>query len=97
MRKLYKPMTKHQSRFFEMLTGYAHIHLRHIFSDNDINPTVLFKLIRSDDILTRRDEFYSLFKSNYDADTFWTKVTDWRLETEDGIYPLHWYEDDVEC
>lgn len=39
-----------------------------------INPYRLFKLLNSEDLIHRRDEFYSLFRSENSADHYWTGI-----------------------
>lgn len=82
-------------KFFTEVMCYSRIYILKMFKDNNINPHVLYRLIMSDDILKRRDEFYSLFKQEETADIWWSWIANWKLETLDGIYPLK--KDDEEC
>lgn len=41
---------------------------------NKINPRELYKLLNSEDLINRRDEFYSLFKSETTADRLWVLI-----------------------
>lgn len=95
----YHAPTKIQCEFFMRLMNLSKIHVYKSLREQDVNPTKLYKIIRSDDLLKRRDEFYALFKLESTADKWWARATDWKLENEDGIYPFNYvYDDEVdEC
>lgn len=48
--------------------------LEETFKRNKVNVKKLYKLIKSPDLIDRRDEFYSLFKRESTADHYWTKI-----------------------
>lgn len=81
-------LNRNEIEFFIDTLGYERKHLLKFFRDQKINHHVLYRLTHSDDILQRREEFYSLFKEEDTADRWWSKIIDWILETQDGIYPL---------
>ena len=97
MRRNFKPLNKFHLNFFRTIMNQADCSIKNTLRLHDINPTLLYKLINSEDILQRRDEFYALFKTEDTADIWWSKVTDWKLETEDGIFPLYKEDDEEEC
>lgn len=100
MIRQYTAPTKKQCEFFMELTNISKINIYKSLREQDIKPSKLYKIIRSDDVLNRRDEFYALFKTESLADKWWTRVTDWKLENDDRIYPLHYEypeEVDEEC
>ena len=48
--------------------------MERVIKYNKINPIVLKKLLLTKDLIHRRDEFYSLFKSEAAADRLWVLI-----------------------
>lgn len=44
------------------------------FKKNKIDAKKLYDLVKSPDLINRRDEFYSLFKHENTADRYWLQI-----------------------
>lgn len=44
------------------------------FKRNEVDVKKLYDLVKSPDLINRRDEFYSLFKNENTADSYWVTI-----------------------